>query len=266
MENIKRILLVVLVLVIVFCFSSCEMIYISNNDKKSLENVASELFMALDNGDEDAIYNLFSSEVRNKCYDLKEQIALLVSLYSGPTDEFKIGPSQTSEHFAGKQSWKSTNTVIPVRSSEEYFWFHIELMYENYNEDKIGVTQLDFCTIDEEFTMDKKIDREGLYLHTEKVLDYEICVINSKPCRYTNVNRIIDLDDVKKFIKTSKSFNDFVSHFGKPNAENIFYYYELPKENGEPRYLRISEDNGEIYSMSLVDDFEFVEEVWKSKD
>ena len=270
MKHIKIAISFILSVVLLFSTVSCGLVYIPNEEEEAFESMLHKLFAALDEGDIVAIYELFSPAIREQCDDLQEQIAALVSVYTGPTDEFYFdGLLHTGEHLGESGKTASADTTVPVRSGDNYFFFYIDLTFEHYDEKQLGITQLEFFTADEMCAFieseDKLIGREGFYLHAEKTLDCEIRTIDSKPYRYTATDRTIDADEVKKFLDSSNSFSSFTERFGEPNAsEWVFYYYELPKENGEPRYLEINGDNdGIIDSATIVDDFKFVETVWK---
>ena len=274
MLNLKKITIFVLLIAFVFSLVSCGLIYMPNNEEKALGQLLPKLFTALDSGNEEAVYNLFSPSVREQSDNLKDQISLLANLYSGPTDEYdyeNIG-IHSKEHIGKPGNWASANATIPVRSGDKYYWFYIDLMYENFDESQVGITQLEFYTADERcaFIMseNKKTERSGLYLHAEKALGGEVRTIDGRPYRYTDVTRNIYIAEVKEFLKTSHSFSEFEKRFGKPNAEDIYHYYELEEENGEPRYLCIGDydDDGTIYIVSIVDDFKYIKTVWELED
>jgi len=88
MLNVKKFTILVLLLAFAFSAVSCGLVYIPNNEEKAFAQLLPKFFAALDSGDEDAVYNLFSPEVRGKSDNLKSQISSLTALYSGPTDEY----------------------------------------------------------------------------------------------------------------------------------------------------------------------------------
>ena len=145
-------------------------------------------------------------------------------------------------------------------------------MFEHYDEKQVGITQLEFYTADEMCAFresdDQWIERKGLYLHAEKNLECEIRTIDGYPISYTPANHTINVEEVKEFLKSSFSFPEFVERFGNANAKSPivnYYYYELPKENGEPRYLLVSEHDEVILIITIVDDFKFVEKLWEKE-
>lgn len=254
--------------------TSCGLVYIPNDKEKAFEELLPKLFEALDNENETALYELFSADTREQCDNLQEQISALFAFYGGPTDDYNISdvPMQVSTHFEKPGTQKIADATIPVRSGEQYYFFHICLTYKHYDEKQVGITQLEFYTADEMCALressESMMERKGLYIHAEKDLECEIRTICLSPLRYTSREHI-NLDEVKEFTKGSCSFTEFVEKFGEANAKEStvsYYYYELPKENGAPRYLMVSEWEGELRSISIVDDFKFVESIWKNKD
>ena len=145
-------------------------------------------------------------------------------------------------------------------------------MYENtFDEDEIGITQLDFCTADEYcysfYDEDAQIsDAVGLNVYADIKLDEEIRCISGKPHKYSQNTKPLDISSVKAFLKASQSLKEFENRFGEPNAENIYIYYELPKTEGKVQYLQICEDEDEILSVCIVDDFKFIEVIFDSED
>ncbi|MBQ9805492.1 MAG: DUF5104 domain-containing protein [Clostridia bacterium] len=274
MKCIKKAISFVLLATLLFSTVSCGLVYIPNDEEKAFESVLPKLFEALDSGDNVAIYELFSPAVREQSDNLQEQIAALISVYSGPTDEFDLEdvPMHGREHIGDPGNWASADATIPVRSGDNYYYFGIDLMFEHYDEKQVGITQLEFYTADEMCAFresnDQWIERKGLYLHAEKNLGCEIRTIDGYPNRYTPTTHTINVEEVKEFLKSSSSFSEFVERFGEANAKSSvvdYYYYELPKENGEPRYLNVSEDDEVIRSITIVDDFKFIEMVWEKE-
>ena len=272
MKCIKKAISFLLLGSMIFSAASCGLVYIPNTEEKAFEELLPKLFEALDNGDEAALYHLFSPVIREECDNLQEQITALISVYSGPTDEFDITPIHSTEHIGNPGNWSSADTVIPVRSGDNYYFFNIALMYEHYDENQIGITLLEFYTADERCAWlesdDKQSEYKGLYLYAEKNLECDIRTIDGRPRRYTPTNQTINVEEVRDFLKSSCSFSGFVERFGEANAKSPiveYYYYELPKEKGEPRYLLVCEHDGEIYGVTIVDDFKFVELVWENE-
>ena len=274
MKSIKKALYFVLLAFLLFSMVSCRLVYIPNDEEKAFEEILPKLFEALKNGNEDAIYDLFSPTVRKQSNNLQEQISALITDYSVPIDEFDLEnvPIHQSEHIGNPGNWARADATIPARSGDDYYFFTIYLVYEHYDENQIGITQLEFYTSDEMCAFresdDQWIERKGLYLHTEKNLGCEIRTIDGGPIRYMPTNHTINVEEVQEFLKSSSSFPEFIERFGEANAKSPvvnYYYYELPKENGEPRYLLVSEHDEVIRIITIVDDFKFVEMLWQNE-
>ena len=260
-----------LCIVFVFSLCSCNMIYIDDSkEQKAYKDTITVLFDALDNKDATTIYNLFSPSVREQDRDLKEQIEKMISVYKGPMDEIGWdGLLAGGGSYEGGEKIKNAYTTFPVRSGDTYFWCYLDLIYENtFDEEQIGITQLEFYTADELCIVwyddnAKIVESVGLEVRAEKTLDTVIRCIGGRPLKYSSTTSALDIDEVNEFFKTSTVFADFNSRFGPPNAENIYYYYNLPEENGKPRYLQIgTNDDGTIYGANIVDDFKYVETVF----
>ncbi len=277
MTPMRRIVIFVLLLAIALSFTSCGVsfgeIYDEIYEEKVYRETVNELFDAIDTKNEEAIYNLFSPDVQKSDKDLREQITLLLSVYQGPTDEIgKIDNVGGDYLIEGEYHYKSANTVFPIRSGDEYYWVELDLMYENtFNEDKVGITVLDFYTADEyvyreneQFPQD---DYKGLYVFAQTTLDCEIRAIGGFPYEFTPRETVISVDDVKGFLKTNTSFSDFVALFGEANVnDGDNCYYEADLVDGKPRYVEIYEENGVITSVDVVDDFRFIESIYEASE
>ncbi len=269
----KRFICLLTALLFLISLSGCGMVYIDDSkEQKAYRETVDSLFNALDDKNEDAVYQLFSPFVRENDKDLKSQIENLLSVYSGPTDEIGwdglLGGGGTFEE--GKKE-NNAETTFPVRSGDTYFWCYLKITYENtFDETKIGITQLDFYTEDEycilRYDKNAKVqDSYGLEVYAEKTIEEDIRCIEGWPHKYNSETKELDIDAVKKFFKTSNSFSKFETTFGKANAENIFTYYTLPQENGKHRYLELGTTDDEIYRACIVDDFSYIETVFNEE-
>ncbi len=270
----KKCIIIITVSLLLIC-TGCSTFsrYLQNTEEEEIYNqTVNDFFTALDNGDSDAIYNMFSSDVQEKDSDLKEQIKRLIEVYSGPTDIIGNDGILAGEYLSeGSQRTSLVYNEFPVVSQEKYYWCYFELMYENVaDESQVGITEVLFYTADEYCILEydknaKRPDTVGLSVFADKTLNCEIRSIEGHPYKYTSDNETLNLSDVVAFFESSHKYTDFVKAFGEPNATNIFYYYELPEENGSPRYLQLSvdADTDTIYSASIVDDLKYLETVWE---
>lgn len=243
-------------------------------EDKLYTEAVDDFFAALDRGDAEGIRTMFSRTVQSKDVDLNEQIQKLITLYPGPTDVSKRDPL-TSGHYLtdfGKRT-SAINATFPVVSNGIYYWCHFELTYENdFDEDEIGITKVLFFTADEycQCRYDdtwKLPEEQGLTVYAETILNCEVRCIGNSPYKYTPTDTPLNLTEVKDFFEDSNRFSAFTDQFGTPNASNIYYIYELPEENNQPRYLRVGVDerSDEIYDVSVVDDFNWLYSVWNNE-
>ncbi len=273
MKKISKIIFIVCI-IYSLTLSGCGLVYIDDSKEKTAYNDAiTSLFNALDERDNEAIYNLFSPSVRKQDEDLEDQIDKLLSIYAGPTAEIGWDGLLAGEasYDDGKYS-KNAFTSFPIRSGNTYYWCYLDLMYENtYDGQQIGIVQMDFYTADEYCILEyddnlKIVDSVGLTVHADTTIESEIRCISGHPYMYTTSTEPLNVDAIRNFFKVSNSFSEFTKQFGHPNAENIYYYYELPIESGEHRYLEIGTDNDTIYGATVVNEFEYIETIYNKND
>ena len=266
---------IIILLTYIFCMnllSSCGFVYFdSSTEKEKYHEAVISFVTALDEKDSEAIYDLFALEVKEQDEDLKEQIDKLLTIYQGQSDGIGGHGVLASDYdYNHGYRIKKAYTYFPIRCGKIYYWCYLDLMYENtYGKDLTGIVQLDFYTADEfcivRYDEDKKIKENiGLTVHAGNTLEQEVRCIGGYPYMYSNETKPLDINEVKEFFKTSKSFSKFKEQFGNPNAEHIYYQYSLPDENGEHRYLQISDefDEEEIYLVAIVNDFLRVETIY----
>lgn len=87
-KKMRRIVISFVCLSLLLSLSGCSLIHTGNSKRYSAyHDTVTALFHAIDEKNSDAIYNLFSPSTRGKDEDLEEQIARLLSIYTGMTDE-----------------------------------------------------------------------------------------------------------------------------------------------------------------------------------
>ena len=87
-EKMKRVAILCFTSILLISLSGCRYIsMVLEKDKTAFNDTITALFLALDEGDSEAIYNLFSPSVRKQDQDLKEQIEQLLSIYEGPVEK-----------------------------------------------------------------------------------------------------------------------------------------------------------------------------------
>ena len=240
-------------------------------EEKAFSDAVTALTTALDKGDEEAIYNLFSPAVRDDNDNLRGKVKELVEAYEGPIE--KIGDIEhLNSHYSAEDDYleESAETVFPVYANGKYYWIFLNIMYENSYKRMEGVTQLDFYSAadyyeayygDEEYDYNKGIN---IYNTAE---DINVVSVNNYPKKILE-NREINLDEVRRFIKSSHNIKEFKERFGQPpiieEASEDACYYLLPDENGEKRFVEIVYSGKDIDYVNVLDRFKCLEEVWTS--
>ena len=266
----KKLVAVMLCVIYLASLCGCGFLFV-DKEQEFCNKTVNQLLSALDDKDADAIYNLFSISVQNESDALEGKIEELISLYNGSTD--KIGDFSPYWGEGSQENgdvWNNVHIQFPVFSVGEYFWFHIEMMWENTSDEKqIGITQIDFYTADayyDEFFSDEDWQKnKGLNIFNRSVDEYNIISINNTPydCHFSEA---IDLEEVKVFFKESTSLNEFVKKFGGAAASNeLGTVYILPEQEGENRYLYLCCYGDEIVYSDIVSNFDCIENVLKLK-
>lgn len=215
------------------------------------------IFAALDAGDADALYNLFSAEAKAADPELGADIARMMEVYEGPyvTHGFD-GILGGDAHFEQEGRTYSVFTSTPIEAGDTYYWIYLTYTYQcDPNPANIGITELEFFTADEWCLelCDEESTREpsrGLTVYADKTLDHEWRCIYGNPLVYTD-RGTVDLLEAKEQIEENDSYAAFVARFGEPAASYIYRYYPLLDENGEPRWLCLGYDDREGYDDSI---------------
>lgn len=264
----KKLVAILLCITCLFSIGGCHF-DIVDEEQEIYSKTVNDLLAALDAKDTNAIYNLFSVSVQNEDKNLKEKIEGLIAIYDGPKEE--IGDISCRASEATQENgyvWKNTYTTFPVLSNGEYYWFCLDLMYENtLDENQIGITQLDFYTADAYYEFwsgeDKQQDNKGLNIFDKKVDEYHIISINNYPYDYCDTEPL-NIEEVKLFLETSTSIEAFADKFGKAaSRDESAFVYSLPEQDGEERYLYLLCPEGEIIDSDILSNFTYIAEVFE---
>lgn len=270
MKKIKILSLLLTLSIIVCTFFGCGASYLKNQEKIFNETVE-EFFSALEKDDAKKIKSLFSKEVTENDTDLDDEITKMISAY--PEAETTIITSslphmqEIDTDEKGKTVY-TPGTCVPVICDGEYYWVYIELIYiEGSPLDSIAIQKLYFYTADEyyiRFREDSPTDT-GLLVFADQTLNEQIVCINTIPLVFDPIDRVLDLNKVKDFLKSSKDFNEFKEEFGLPNATNDSdYYYEIPQTKESLKYLLVRTENDNITKVGLVDaSGDYWESLWE---
>ncbi len=243
---------------------------------------ANQFLAAIEAGDRDAVRDCFSVNAREACPEMEEQIDRLLELCSGPValqneDDLSLFGEYSSDH--GKRTALAGTTLL-YTCGDEYFWCYMGLTYQDdADADNVGITYANMETAafacarrsDENYGEMPDFQAPGLRVLTEEQLERpvegEIRVVRGDPILYTPA-AVLDEAEAAAFLQQDASYTAFVERFGPPCGGWVYAYYELPPENGEPRYLCMSWDEGndEIYSASVCDEVESLRLVWKQEE
>lgn len=124
-----------------------------------------------------------------------------------------------------------------------------------------------YCALCYEEDYAKWPDTLGLSVLTDYPIGCEVRAIDGYPYKYTQIERTLSEEELTDFFDTTDSYAQFRKQFGESNAANIYYFYELPPENGKPRYLKlgVAGQRDEVYAANIVDDFGYIRTLWKKE-
>lgn len=247
----------------------------TSKERAAFDKAVSELFTALDNENEEAVYELFSSSAKEDDREMVSDIAKLIDIYPSPTAENGYdGLVMSDSSWNDGEKISSAECTFPVRCGEDFYWFRIKLMYENtVDEDEIGITQLDFFTAEEYCICYHGngvglTDDPGVNIHAEKAVDGEVHCIESFPRILDTRKELLDANRVRSFLKSNQSYSDFSAQYDEPNSAEIFtenetwYYYKLFPESGNTRYLILYTTGDRIYEATVVDHFRYIDSLY----
>jgi hypothetical protein len=126
------------------------------------------------------------------------------------------------------KSYQKAYTTFPILSNGEYYWIYLELMYENsFNEDRLGVVQIDFFTADAYYefwtTEADNSGNLGLNVYNKTNPEYNVIAISENPYDY-HPNEPLDIEKVKAFFEKFDSIDEFTKEFGEPASKDEFSY------------------------------------------
>ena len=232
-------------------------------EKTEYNKIIEEYISALDNGDAAKLKSLFSPKAQVEDENLETEINDLINLFQAETTikYIDFGVVETSHVSNGDKEQASIHTRFPISINGDYYWFDYMITYrDDMDESNIGINKLSILNKYEmyKFENNNSMSVDGsiglnLLVHTDG--GFNIRCIEGHPYMY-NDKGSLDLDDVKRHLKRSLKYSDFVDAFGEPNTKDRYYIYELPKENDEVRYISIMliGNTDEINNVRIVDD------------
>lgn len=251
--------------------------YVSAEEKAYLK-AANEFLSAIESGDREAVRDCFSVNVQKSDAEMEEQIDRLLELCSGQItfkneDDLLLYGNYSNDH--GKRTALAGDTLLYM-CGDTYFWCFMGLTYQNDEDpDDVGITFANVFTkeyeralcSDEDYGEMPDFHEPGLRVLTadqlSRPVEGDIRTICENAIVYTPT-AVLDEAEVTAFLEQDSSHSGFVEHFGPPCGEWIYKYYELPEENGEPRYLRVGWDKStdEIYSVTVCNDVKRLRQIW----
>ncbi len=253
-----------LLLALCLCLGGCAQggrVIDVSGERKAIDEAVNGFFAALDARDGEAVAALFSPYVRERDTDMMEQVDKLLEVYPGPTGRYDWEDNGGAKQRSGGSYYNTAACTVYATCSGEDYWCWITLMYQNSDPEQVGVKSIRFFTAEECCGVcydDWDIPYEdGLSVYAERTLDCEVRAIRGDAYKYTPPEAPLDLGEVEAFLaEGEKTYDAFVERFGEPCAERIWYFYELPPEDGVPRYLRMIVDYNDktVSGFSLVDD------------
>ncbi|MBM6815905.1 DUF5104 domain-containing protein [Olsenella uli] len=252
--------------------------YVSPRGQACLD-AAEGLLDALETGDGDAIVGLFSPEVRASSDDLEGRADELVASCSGHVeylDAHSVTMPQESERVDDGRRRVELSAGFSFALGGENYWCFMTLVSENdFDEAEVGVSTI--IVWSEEAYSAMLYDARGaawpegtgLNLRLDYPLEWETRLVYDDPLRYEGGDVISDTAGVAAFLdEGERTVDDFEERFGRPccvswTGDGVVYY-ELPEEDGEPRYLRVSAATSDdpIYSAYVVGERDVVRKVW----
>ena len=252
--------------------------YVSPRGQACLD-VANALLAALEEGDEDAIVGFFSPSVRSSAEDLKDRARELVESCSGSVgylDTHSAERPQESERVDhGKRRVELSAEFSFSLDDKNYWCFMAVVSEDDFDEAEEGVSTLIVWSEDAYAAMlyDEPgaawPEGPGLHLRLDYPLTWETRLVDGDPLRLEGGGSVPDLAEAVAFLdEGERTVADFEERFGQPCCTSWtgdgIVYYELPEEEGEPRYLKVSAATPEkpAYSAYVVDERAAVEKVW----
>lgn len=228
--------------------------------------------------DRAAVRALFSENVRETDEDFDAQLDLLFEAdldASAFWDRDDIQLQGSYRHDDGRHAAVVQDT-FPIRDRGRYYWCTLELTYtDDFDPGEVGITALAFysaeyyCALLYEAADAEWPAGSGLDVRTAYPADGDIRAAGGSPYRFENDTPPLEEDAVRDFLGQTDSFSAFCTHFGAPNAAQVYYIYALQSDADEaPLYLQLTvvEETDTIYTAAVVDDLGWLRLVWKRAD
>ena len=233
------------------CLAGCrvpEWVNVVDHDRSLFQETIDEFFQAVDERDAEKVTAMFAPNVRNEGLDLA--VAELLNLYPGPTEDCAMKQPAGSSRHIGWERQASVHNWFPVVSGGVNYYCFMDFSYrDDADPGNIGLLKVVFVTEKVKCNPDfsGKDLGSGLTVVADAPGDYLTCRIGDDAYIYTPTDQVITGEQIAAFLEENNRIEDFLTHFGQPNAVYDIgfgispdYFYELPKEDGERRFARIN--------------------------
>ena len=223
---------------------------------------------ALDDGDADALRNLFSKNILDeKRAEIDRGIADVLALYKAKSkDVYNDGlfAGRYSIDYGIRTSFCEKEVLVFTESG--IYFLYIELCYRDDTDGgNVGIILLTLQT--ERGKANKSLLKSGIVSAiddpgTEKTC----CMAYGRPYYYTPHKRTLHKEQFAELAKKTQSLDAFKKEFGEPDAEDDGdTLYELPEmdEYGRHEFISIFSVNGTIKSISRVSSVKWLESIYK---
>ncbi|MCR5126062.1 MAG: DUF5104 domain-containing protein [Treponema sp.] len=237
-----------------------------------MDDYLSQIVSALDTNNTKSIRNLIAKNV------LKEHEAEIEKfendakkIYKGKSDFICRTPafSQKQNEY-GVQTRDFSVSALVFAGSDVYL-LSIDCRYrDDYEKDNVGLESIVLST--GIFEAERRINKDLRSESKFSVLNLpdsknQYCVVNQYFHLYTKHERELHKEDFAKLATETDKEEDFLAHFGEPDAQDEFHniYYETTEkdERGFPKFIKIytSTSDGKILSIGYVSAYGWIETI-----
>lgn len=132
----------------------------TSSEKEIADNMMENITEALDNGDAEALKELYAKPAIEATPDLDEQIEALIDYYQGRTDSYNGTIHSSTSYKSGKSILEINGMYQLVTTEETYQIDFYHKPVDDINEDEIGLYKMEIVTQE---NYDKEVDIDGYY-------------------------------------------------------------------------------------------------------
>lgn len=211
-------------------------------DAEARNDIITELFAAADSGNKEKIMALFTDEIQADS-ELEKQVDAFLAGYEAGFSGLEFDhDGGGSTGGGGVSTFSSGGTII---KDGEIYYIRMRACHENEEHpEKVGLEGFEIYSAkaetlkmnDEAYTDERYIRCE---IEVEK--DFNLRMIDGMPYRFTEIERELTAEQVKKAVEASRDADDLFAIIGEPNAvwKDMYLIYELA-EGEEYGYAKVS--------------------------